>query len=242
MRHVLIFAAAVLAASAARAGSVVYEHPALKVRLTVHSVDGAAAPDALSYEGPKGFYLIKASELSSFEHGDGYSTFRYDVRALKADGFLSQEASYLEAKPCRFADDACVASIENTIGSLIGRGKQEAPDEFAARVVALRGRAQSTQSTWRSYKIEAESGSSMILDKGALDAVAKPLADAVATVEDSRSRRLANEYLANVAAPTAADPNPKADFYWGQSRALDAASATLSRVGAMLESNRIPYY
>ena len=242
MRHALIFAAAVLAASAARAGNVVYEHPTLKVRLTVHTVAGAAAPDALSYDGPKGFYLIKASELSSFEHGDGYSTFRYDVRALTADGFLSQEVSYLKAKPCRFADDACVASIENTLGSLIGGGKLEAPDEFAARVVVLRRRTQSTQSAWRSYKIEAESESSRILDKGALEAVAKPLADAVASVEDSRSHRLAREYLASVAAPTAADPSPKADFYWEQSLMLDEASQTLYRVSATLESNLIPYY
>jgi hypothetical protein len=240
MRHALMLAAVL--ASAARAGNVVYEHPALKVRLTVHTVEGAAAPDAISYEGPEGFYLIKASELSSFEHGDGYSTFRYDVVELRADGFLKQEVSYVDAKPFRFADDACVAAVENTIGSLIGRGKLEAPDEYVARTVTLRRRAQQARSTWRSYEIEAESGSTMILDKAALDAVAKPLADAVAAVEDSRSQRLAREYLANVAAPTAADPNPKADFYVNQSRALDTASAALSRVDGVLASARLPSY
>src|SRR6185503_1353575 len=57
-----LFLAAVLAASSARAAVAVYEHPALKTRLTVFTADGASAPDAVAYEGPKGFYLIGDAE------------------------------------------------------------------------------------------------------------------------------------------------------------------------------------
>ncbi|HXT01497.1 MAG TPA: hypothetical protein VN915_12545 [Elusimicrobiota bacterium] len=239
-RFIFLFLAAVLSASAARAGSVAYEHPALKTRLTVHTADGASLPDAVSYEGPKGFYLITDGELRSLEHGDGWSEFRYDVRALKAQGFLRQEDPYRDAKPVSFADDACVAAIEKTIGEL--RGKQEAPDEFAARVAALRGRAASVQGTWRSYEAEAASAPGAFIDKSALDATEGPLAEAVAAVESARRVRVAGEYRASVAAPTGADPSPKADFYWRQGRALDAAEAALSRVSAKLESERIPNY
>ncbi|HEX4047811.1 MAG TPA: hypothetical protein VH309_08255, partial [Elusimicrobiota bacterium] len=67
MRHALLASVLLLAAASVRAGDVVYDHPALMVRLTVHTVEGAAAPDALTYEGPRGFYLIGDSELSSLE-------------------------------------------------------------------------------------------------------------------------------------------------------------------------------
>lgn len=241
MRRALILSA-VLAASAARAANVVYEHPALKVRLTVHTVEGSSAPDALSYEGPEGFYLITESELSSLERGDGYSDIRYDVRELTAAGFLSQDESYEDAKPCRYSDDACAAAIGKALGELIGRGKQEAPDEFAARVVVLRRRAEQTRASWRALQAEASSGSGTILDQGALDAATAPLAKALAAVEAARAARVAGEYRAAVAAPTAADPNPKADFYCAESRSLDAASAALSRADAVLASETVPNY
>ena len=235
-----LFLAVLLAASAARAGIVVYDHPALKTRLTVHTVDGAASPDAISYEGPKGFYLVTEWELSSLEHGDGWTDFRYDVRGLKAEGFLREENPYGGFKPLAYADDACVAALEKTIGEL--RGKQEAPDEFAARVAVLRGRAAAVSATWRSYETESASAPGSFIDKAVIDAAAAPLTEAVAAVEAARGERVAGEYRASVSAPTAADPSPKADFYWRQSRALDAASATLSRVSSTLESQRIPNY
>lgn len=237
MRRAL-FLAVLFSASAARAGSVVYEHPSLHVRLTVHTADGAAAPDAVSYEGPKGFYLVTNAELRALEHGDGWSDFRYDVRALTVNGFLRQEESYSDAKLVSFADDACVAALEKTIGEL--RGKQEAPDEFAARVVELRRRADEVRSSWRSYEAETAAFPGAVTDKAALDAAEAPLAEAVAAVETARRERVAGEYRASVAAPTAADPSPKADFYWRQSRALDAAAATLSRVSAALNYQRFP--
>ena len=187
--------------------------------------------------------MIQASELSAFEYGDGYSAFRYGVRALRADGWLSQPESFLDPKVSRFDDDSCVAPIEETIAGLIGRdGKQEAPDEFAARVAVLRGRARSTQSTWRAYEIEAESASGTVLDKAALDAAGQPLAEAVAAVEAARAERVTGEYRAAAAAPTSADPNPKADFYSNQSRSLDAASSALHHVDDVIASGRIPYY
>jgi hypothetical protein len=223
MRHALILTVAVLAASAARAGNVVYEHPALKVRLTVHVVDGAAAPDALSYEGPGGFYLIKASELSSLERGDGYSTTRYDVNVLDADGFLRQSESYLDAKPCAYSSDACVSSIEAALNELVSRGKQEAPDEFAARVAELRRRAARTHAS-------------------GTGAAATLLADAAAVLEAARAERVTGEARAAGVAPTSANPNPKADFYFRESRSLDAASGLLSRAEAAIRSEEIPNY
>jgi len=240
MRHALILAAVL--ASAARAGNVVYEHPALKTRLTVHTVDGAAAPDAVSYEGPKGFFLVTSAELRGIERYDGWANVVYDVRALTADGFLHRENPYGDAEVCSFAQDACVAAVENTIGELLGRGKQEAPDEFAARVAGLRRRAAAARSTWRSYETEAASFSNAILDKAALDAAEAPLAEAAAAIDAARAERVTGEFRAASAAPTAGEPSPKADFYWRQGRALDDAAAKLSRADATLASARTPAY
>lgn len=235
-----LFLALLLAASSARAATAAYEHPALKARLTVFTAEGASIPDAIAYEGPKGFFLVANSELGALEHGDGYSDFRYDVRALKADGFLREENPYGGFKPLAYSDDACVAAIEKTIGEL--RGKQEAPDEFAARVAALRRRVAEVRSSWRSSETEAAAAPGAVMDKAALDAAEAPLAEASAAVEAAREQRVAGEYRASVAVATAADPSPKAEFYWRQSRALDAAAATLSRVSATLESERVPNY
>lgn len=235
-----LFLAAVLASASAQAAVSVYEHPALKTRLTVFTADGAESPDAVAYEGPKGFFLVTDAELRSLERGDGWSEFRYDVRALKADGFLRREDPYRDAKPYAYSDDACVGAVEKTLGEL--RGKQEAPDEFAARVAALRRRVAEVRATWRSDETESAIAPGSIMDKAALDAAETPLSEASAAVEAARERRVAGEYRAAVAAPTAADPSPKAGFYWRQGRALDAASATLSRVSETLQSERIPNY
>lgn len=242
MRHALLVTAALLAVSAARAASVVYDHPVLKVRLTVHSAQGSSVPDALSYEGPKGFFLVTNAELRALEHGDGYSDLRYDVVALTAEGLLRWEDPYYDVKTCGFADDACVAAIEKTLDELIGRGKQEAPDEFAARVAALHRRVDETRATWRSLETEASAVSGTTSDEAALDAATAPLADAESAVEAARAARVTGEYRASVAAPTAADPSPKADFYWRESRALDGADAALSRADATLAAARTPAY
>jgi|GEM_PF-2447879 len=234
--------AVLILSSAARAASVVYEHPALKVRLTAHASDGAAAPDALSYEGPKGFYLIRSDELRSFQHVDGWSGFVLDAREFTVDGYRRRASSVEDAVTCRFSDDACVAEIENLIAELRSGGKREAPDEFALRVAALHDQSETEQATWRSYEAESSSAEGAISDKPALDAAKKPLDAAAAAVSAARAERISGEYRASIAAPTAADPNPRADFYWRQSVALDAAAQTLADVGRTLSSEPIPTY
>ncbi len=234
--------AVLLLSSVVRAAEVVYEHPALKVRLTVLTVDGASAPDALAYEGPMGFYLITAGELHSFEHTDGWSGFELDVREFTASEYSRRQQPYEPASSCRYADDACVAPIEALIGELRRSGKREAPDAFAWRVAALADEAAAEQSTWRSYEAEAASASGAIADKAALDAARKPLDEAAAAVAAARAQRIGGEYRASVAAPTAADPNPRAAFYWRESRALDAAAATLAETERVLSSEPIPAY
>ncbi|MFI5361880.1 MAG: hypothetical protein ACHQ49_07920 [Elusimicrobiota bacterium] len=237
-----LFLAVLCIASAARAESVVYEHPAVKTRLTVHYATGAKAPDAVTYEGPKGFYLIMAYELATFAHGDGYSGFRYDVRSLTTGGFVSQKESFQEPKTFGFADDRCVAMIEDAIDGLKFKGKQEAPDEFANRVTLWRGRAEQIRSTWSAYEAESAMGAGMIMNKDGLDAAETPLNDAVAAIESARAERVTGEYKAAVAAPTAADPNPKADFYWRQYRALAVAADEIGRVSETLRAARMPAY
>ncbi|HEX4048415.1 MAG TPA: hypothetical protein VH309_11300, partial [Elusimicrobiota bacterium] len=94
-------------------------------------------------------------------------------------------------------------------------------------------------SSWRALEAEASSPAGTVLDEGALDAATAPLAGALAAVESARADRVAGEYRASVAAPTAADPNPKADFYCRERRALDAASQALSRADAVIASETV---
>jgi hypothetical protein len=232
--------AVLLLASGVRAAGVVYEHPALKVRLTVLTAEGDSAPDALAYEGPKGFYLITAAELHSFEHTDGWSGFEMDVRRLTPTEYSRRRQPYEDPFSCRYADDACVAPIEEIIGELRSSGKHEAPDEFALRSAQLADQAAAAAAQWRSEETEAASGA--ISDKDALDALEQPLAAAAAKVAAVRALRVGGEYRACVAVPTAVDPDPRADFYWRQGRALDAAAASLAETERVMSSERISAY
>jgi len=242
MRHAAIALAALLCPAAAGAASVVYEHPALRARLTVHTPDGASAPDALSYEGPKGFYLVTAADLRSLERYDGWINATYGVRALGAAGLSSQEDPYRPAAAYPYSDDSCVAAVEQALSALIGRGKQEAPDEFAARVATLRSAALSTRSLWRSYETSAREVPGSVLDKPALDGAETPLNEALAAIEAARAERVTGEARAASAAATAAEPNPKAAFYWRQGRALDAAAGKLARAGDVVRATPLPAY
>ncbi len=234
--------AALLLTSSARAAGVVYDHPALKMRLTAFTVDGAKNPDAVAYEGRKGFYLIKASELRTFERVDGWSGIVQDVREFTPTEYIRRDQPYVAASSCRYADDACVAVIEGLVDELRARGKREAPDDFALRTAELSEQAASEQSTWRSYEAEAVSDPDAIADKAALDAGRKPLDEAAAAVARARALRIGGECRAAAAAPTTEDPNPRAEFYWRQSLALDAAADTLTRADWMLRSQPVPAY
>lgn len=79
--------AALLLTSFARAAGVVYDHAALKVRPTAFTIDGQENPDALSYEGPQGFYLLRASELRA--RGMREAPDNFAVRTAE----LSEQAS-----------------------------------------------------------------------------------------------------------------------------------------------------
>ncbi len=241
MRY-LITLAVLFLASQSRAASVVYDHPALKVKLTIHTMAGAKRPDAVSYEGPKGFYLIKNGDLSSLSRYDGWTQWRYQEYALTEKGFSTNEVSYMTPVVSPYGDAAAVKMIEVALSALQGKGKQEAPDEFAVRVADLRRKSAHARGTYASLSTITNSYGGMVKDPAVVAAQDATIASGERIVAESAALRVTGEADAARAAATASNPNPKAEFYWQQSLKLDAAESAIGSAQYALDQQPIPAY
>jgi hypothetical protein len=246
MIQALFIAASLLAqASSAQAPgrSVVFDVPLAKAKLTVHTKAGAASPDSVTYEGPKGHFLVSSTELGDLSRENTCSPILENVYGL-SNGGLTYRTSTAEAEATlAWSAPAAVSRLETAISELRGKAKkEEAPDEFAARVASLKRRADAAEGLRQSLKLANELHPGYILDTAELDSLQSRLAVAAATIAASKSERVKGEAAAAAAAPSAEDPNPKATFYWRQRLALDEAARAVAQSEDSLRLLPVPQY
>lgn len=227
-----LFLLALSLGAAPAAADSVYRHP--QAKLTSHHAE-AEPTSCVSYEGPRGHYLITSDDLYGLGWDLSDMQTRYNILRWDGDALSHQPHNRAPATRHALNDASSVAAIEGVLEQLIAKkGKKKAPDELRARITKSLARAARAESRRKAFaaaeSLAPGSQKDPALIAGLKDRVAAVAAE-TQRVEDARVQ--VEPELDGLLAP--GNPNPKASFYAGMGANLALREAELARIEASLD-------
>lgn len=115
-----------------------YKHPS--VTLTALTLSGKATPEALTYEGPKGFFFIRYKDLRCINEEEEFTGTPISVYEMTEKGFL-YKTSWTQSFLTSYNDAGSVRIVESILAAAFasyGLPKQNVPLEAAGDINLLR--------------------------------------------------------------------------------------------------------
>lgn len=231
----ILLALALLAAPAAAADirTTVDRHG--NATISAHYQGRFHNPYALTYQGPKGHYLVTADDLYSLGWDEEERQLRHNVWRFDGAALSHQIDHRAGASKVRFADAGIIAMAESAIDELVRKkGKKQAPAELADKIKALRDRAARLETRRKALETAEAVAPGYIKDPAALAALKDDIEAAAVEAKRIEEVRIeAEPNLDKLIDPQ--NPNPKASFYAGLGSTISEENRLLDRVQANLD-------
>lgn len=227
MKILPLLAVLLAAPAAADTRTTVNRHGNAKI--SAHTLGRFHNPYALSYEGPKGHYLVTAEDLYGLGYDDENTQTRYNVWGFSGAALTHKVDHRAGESKVRFDNAGIVAMAETAIDELVKKGKKPAPAEFADKIKAIETRAARLETRRKALEAAEALVPGTIKDPAALAKLKDDISSAADEAKRIEEVRVEVEpKLDQLIDPN--NPNPKASFYAGLGHTLAEENRVLDRV------------